>query len=82
VPEPAKKLSYMAAYNNFKKLVRDMGLNEKLYALHSPRVGAATDAHLAGTPGNIIDFRGRWKSASTKKRYCRPDIDSLLLLNR
>jgi hypothetical protein len=66
----------MAAYNSFKKLLKDAGLDPALFAMHSPRVGAATDAHAAGIPGYIIDIRGRWKSSSMKKRYCRPSKES------
>jgi hypothetical protein len=62
----------MAAYNSFKKLLKDANLNPELFGMHSPRVGAATDAHADGIPGYIIDLRGRWKSSSMKKRYCRP----------
>jgi hypothetical protein len=72
----------MAAYNSFKNLCRSAGLDAKKFALHSARVGAATDAHLAGVPGNIIDFRGRWKSCLTKRIYCRPDVKDLLELGR
>jgi hypothetical protein len=72
----------MAAYHSFKKLCKQVGLDPACYALHSPRVGATTDAHMQGVPGNVIDFRGRWKSKSSKKRYCRPTIEDLLKLNK
>jgi hypothetical protein len=62
----------MAAYNAFKKLLKDAGLDPRLYAMHSPRVGATTDAFAAGISDHVIDIRGRWKSAETKYRYCRP----------
>jgi hypothetical protein len=62
----------MAAYNAFKKILKEAGLDPKLYALHSPRVGATTDSFAMGIPGHIIDIRGRWKSSKTKERYCRP----------
>jgi hypothetical protein len=72
----------MAACHAFKKLCKNVGLDPKLYGLHSPRVGAATDAYLAGIPGPVIDLRGRWKSCNTKKRYCRPTIEMLLAYDR
>jgi hypothetical protein len=62
----------MAAYNSFKLLLKNSGLNPKLYAMHSPRVGATTDAFENNVPDYIIDIRGRWKSSLTKYRYCRP----------
>jgi hypothetical protein len=72
----------MAAYIGFKKLCKNVGLDSQKYALHSPRIGAAMDAHLNGLPDNLIDFRGRWKSSHTKKRYCRPEVESLLELRK
>jgi hypothetical protein len=72
----------MATYNAFKKMCVESGLDAKRFGLHSMRVGAATDAYLRGVPGNVIDFRGRWKSENTKKRYCRPTVDNLLKANR
>jgi hypothetical protein len=68
----------MAAYNSFKKILDFAGLDVKKFAMHSPRVGAATDAYKNGVPGYIIDKRGRWKSASMKKRYCRPGVNDWL----
>jgi hypothetical protein len=62
----------MAAYNLFKKLLTVAGLYPRLYAMHSPRVGATTDAFAAGIADHVIDIRGRWKLAVTKYRYCRP----------
>jgi hypothetical protein len=62
----------MAAYNSFKKLLKCAGLDPRVYAMHSPRVGATTDAFAAGVADHVIDIRGRWKSAATKYRYCRP----------
>jgi hypothetical protein len=65
-------LKYNTAYSCFKKLLKDVGLNERLYALHSPRVGATTEAFRKNIPEHVIDIRGRWRSGQTKKRYCRP----------
>jgi hypothetical protein len=78
VPLSNTKLKYNTAYSCFKKLLKNAGLNEKLYALHSPRVGATTEAFQNKVPGHVIDLRGRWKSEQTKKRYCRPPEKSWL----
>jgi hypothetical protein len=69
-PVPDARLKYPTALQCFKKLLKSCGLNEKLFGLHSPRVGGTTDSFKAGVPAHIIDIRGR--SGHTKKRYCRP----------
>jgi hypothetical protein len=71
-PVTNEKLKYPTALKCFKTLLKNCGLNEKLFGLHSPRVGGTTDSFRAGIPLHIIDIRGRWKSGHTKKRYCRP----------
>jgi hypothetical protein len=47
------------------------GLKPENYALHSPRIGGASDAFRNGIPAHIIDAQGRWKSAATKFAYLR-----------
>ena len=71
VPCHKKPLSYLAAYQAFKRLLKFADLDPSLYALHSPRIGGATDAFAAGVPDYIIDRQGRWKSPSMKYRYCQ-----------
>jgi hypothetical protein len=68
----------MAAYNSFKKMLDFAGLDSKKFGLHSPRVGAATDAHRNDVPDYVIDKQGRWKSGNMKRRYCRPHVDDWL----
>jgi hypothetical protein len=72
----------MAAYSAFKKLCVGAGLDAKRFGLHSLRAGATTDAFKNEVPGHLIDLRGRWRSANTKNRYCRPDVTDLLLVHR
>jgi hypothetical protein len=62
----------MAAYNGFKSMLKDANINPADFGLHSLRVGAATDAYIAGVPGNIIDLRGRWRSANMKNVIVGP----------
>jgi hypothetical protein len=47
------------------------GLNPSLYALHSPRAGAATEAFSLGIDPHVIDLKGRWKSKNSKFKYIR-----------
>jgi hypothetical protein len=72
----------MAAYNAFKKFCTDAGLDAKKFGLHSLRSGATTDAFAKNLPEHLIDLRGRWKSAATKHRYCKPSVNDLLSVQR
>ena len=67
--KPNCKISYSAAYSAFKKLLEKFGLDPKLFALHSPRVGGTTDLLQNKMPKRIIDKLGRWKCRKTKYRY-------------
>jgi hypothetical protein len=75
-PVPLAQLKYNTALACFKNMLKGAGLCASDYGLHSPRVGAATEAYASNVPGHIIDIRGRWKSAHSKKRYCRPPEQS------
>jgi len=73
-----KKLSYAAAYKCFKTLLSSAGLDPRKFGLHSPRIGAATDAFFNKVPDYVIDLQGRWKSHATKYRYLRLDEKRLV----
>jgi len=68
---PGKPISYSAAYKAFKTMLNFAGLKSENYALHSPRIGGASDAFQNGIPAHIIDAQGRWKSSATKFSYLR-----------
>jgi len=46
-------------------------MKPELYGLHSPRIGATTDAFYNGMPHHIIDKQARWKNSATKFTYLR-----------
>jgi hypothetical protein len=54
-----------------KNLLKFAGLDPKLYALHSLRIGAANNAFRSKVPLHIIDAKGRWKSKNSKYSYLR-----------
>jgi hypothetical protein len=66
-----RKLSYPAALSAMKNLLKFAGLDPKLYALHSPRIGAANNTFRSKVPLHIIDAKGRWKSKNSKYSYLR-----------
>jgi hypothetical protein len=75
---PGKSVSYSAALKSFKNMLSFANLDPSLYALHSPRIGGASDAFRNGIPGYIIDSQGRWKCTSTKFHYLRIDEQDLV----
>jgi hypothetical protein len=66
-----RQLSYSAAYTGLKNLLKFAGLDSEKFALHSARIGAASDAFEANVPFYVIDAKGRWKSHSSKFSYLR-----------
>ena len=58
----------------------DIGLNNKDYGLHSPRVGVATAAENLGLNDRLFKKHGRWKSEKVKDGYVHENLDSLLLV--
>jgi hypothetical protein len=68
---PGKPVSYNVALKNFKIMLQNADLDPKLYGLHSPRVGAATEVFFNNVPYHVIDQQGRWKSINSKFNYLR-----------
>jgi hypothetical protein len=68
---PGKSISYNVALRNFKIMLQNADLDAKLFGLHSPRVGAATEAFFNNVPYHVIDQQGRWKSVNSKFNYLR-----------
>jgi hypothetical protein len=68
---PGKSVSYNVALKNFKLMLSKAHLDARLFGLHSPRIGAATDAFFHNVPYHVIDQQGRWKSNNTKFNYLR-----------
>ena len=76
-PKKNKKLSYSAAYSGFKSLLKRFGMGGLPFSLHSPRIGGTTDAFQSGTPGYVIDKRGRWKNPNSKFVYAKDSDEHL-----
>lgn len=71
VAVPGRALAYNTAYGEFKKMLLFAGLDPSKFALHSPRIGGASEAFASGVAPHIIDRQGRWKSENTKFTYLR-----------
>ena len=74
------KLSYSRARELFIEKFKAIGLDTKLYGLHSLRIGGASAAANNDLPDRVIKKHGRWKSENVKDTYCREDIQQELLV--
>jgi len=73
-----KHISYTTVRDNILKLLNSIGLNQKLYGLHSLRSGGATAAANLGVPDRLFKKHGRWKSENVKDGYVHENLQSLL----
>ena len=73
------RLSYSRARELFILKFKAIGLDTKLYGLHSLRIGGASAAANNDLPDRVIKKHGRWKSEHAKDVYCREDIQHQLL---
>ena len=74
------KLSYSRARELFIEKFKAIGLDTKLYGLHSLRIGGASAVANNDLPDRVIKKHGRWKSEKAKDTYCREDIQHQLLV--
>ena len=70
-------LTRTALTSHLRRLLRQQGLDETLYASHSFRIGAATAAGSAGLATWLIKTLGRW-SSDCYERYIRTPKDVLV----
>ena len=70
-------LTRTALTSHLRRLLRQQGLDETLYASHSFRIGAATAAGSTGLPTWLIKTLGRW-SSDCYERYIRTPKDCLV----
>ena len=74
------KLSYSRARELFIEKFKAIGLDTKLYGLHSLRIGGASAAAVNDLPDRVIKKHGRQKSEKAKDTYHRKDIQHQLLI--
>ena len=73
-----KHISYSTIRDLLKRLLRDIGLDEKRYGTHSLRSGGATAAALHDVPDCLFKKHGRWASDSSKDRYVKESLEQRL----
>ena len=58
--------------------LKQIGLNQKQFGLHSLRAGRATSADNNGVPGRLFKHHGCWCSENAKDGYVKDNLRSLL----
>ena len=74
------KLSYTRCREIFKECLKEIGVDHKLYCLHSLRSGGATSA-VSYNPNlsvRVLKLHGRWKSDTAKDMYILEDVSKRL----
>ena len=67
-------ICYSTARSNMLSLLKRIGLDEKLFGLHSLRAGGATVAANKGTKDRLFKRYGRWKSDKAKDGYVKDNL--------
>ncbi len=62
-------LGYSRVREEVLEMFSALGLNVKLFGLHSLRLGRASAAAQAGVPDRLFKRHGRWRSESAKDGY-------------
>ena len=74
------------SYTRARELVLDMlgavGLDRKLFSLHSLRSGGATAAANAGVPDRCFKRHGRWRSETAKDGYVQDKLECRLAVSK
>ena len=73
-----RPLSYTRSREIVLEALSKIGLNPKLFGLHSLRSGGATPAANSGVPDKLFKRHGRWRSENAKDGYIKDDLKALL----
>ena len=76
--------------NSYADTIRDtimaamelIGLDRKLFELHSFRRGGATEAAKRDVPDRLFKKHGRWKSDNAKDGYVSEDLETCISVSR
>ena len=73
-------LSYSRLRELLLEKISSLGMDPKLFGMHSLWPGGATAATNAGLPDRLFKQHGRWKSESAKDGYVKDSVESRLEL--
>ena len=75
-------LSYSRLRELLLEKISSLGMDPKLFGMHSLRAGGATAAANAGVPDRLFKRHGRWKSESAKDGYVKDSVESRLEVSK
>ena len=76
--EQNKPISYTRAREILLNALSSIGLNSKLFGLHSLRSGGATSAASRGVSDRLLKIHGRWKSDFSRDNYIKDSVSKQL----
>ena len=71
-------LSYSRLRELLLEKISSLGMDPKLFGMHSLQAGGATAAANAGVLDKLFKRHGRWKSESAKDGYVKDSVESRL----
>ena len=75
-------MSYTRAREIVKTALSSIGLDPKLFGLHSFRSGGASAAASNGVSDRLFKAHGRWKSEHAKDGYIAEDLEKRLFVSK
>ena len=79
---PDKPISYSCIRDEFRRDLKNIGVDLSKFGLHSLRSGGATSAANNGVNDRIFQRHGRWKSAEAKNIYVHDSIELRLTVSK
>ena len=74
------------SYSRLRELllakIEQLGMDPKLFGMHSLRAGGATAAANAGVPDRLFKRHGRWRSESVKDGYVKDSVERRLSVSK
>ena len=75
-------LSYSRLRELLLAKIKQLGMDPKLFGMHSLRAGGATAAANARVPDRLFKRHGRWKSESAKDGYVKDSVERRLSVSK
>ena len=76
------RLSYSRLRELLLERIALLGMDPRLFGMHSLRAGGATAAANAGVPDRLFKRHGRWKSKSAKDGYVKDSVVKRLSVSK
>ena len=75
-------LSYSRLRELLLAKIEQLGMDPKLFGMHSLRAGGATAAANAGVPDRLFKRHGRWRSEAAKDGYVKDSVERRLSVSK